>query len=224
MTTEKKGARQEMVRLLIVDDHPIVRQGLRSLIGDEPDLEIVGEAEDSPTALELVRELRPDLAVIDISLKEGSGTELVKQIHHLDENIKMLVASVYDESVYAERVIRAGAMGFVRKDEGTQGILKAIREVLGGRIYLSGQMTDFLLQRVAAGRNTESSPLANLTDRELEVFQMIGQGKNTRDIADTLSLSVKTIETHRENIKDKLQLKSPTELSYRAIQWMQSNT
>jgi DNA-binding NarL/FixJ family response regulator len=223
MNAKNSGSPHEPKRILIVDDHPIVRQGLRSLIEQEPDLTVCAEAADAPSALEYIRKNRPDLAVIDLSLKEGSGTELVKQIRHLDADVKMLVASVYNESLYAERVIRAGAMGFVRKDEGTAAILKAIREVLNGRIYLSGPMTDHLLQRLAAGKDPESSPLSNLTDRELEVFQMIGQGMATREIAEKLCLSIKTVETHRENIKEKLELKTSTELSYHAIQWMQQN-
>jgi DNA-binding NarL/FixJ family response regulator len=220
MAMTKVRAIGQKTRVLIVDDHPIVRRGLAGLIAHEPDLEICGEAEDAPAAMRLVNDSHPDVVIIDISLKSGNGIELVKQIKAHDPAIKMLVSSMYDESLYAERALRAGAMGYINKEEATDHIINAVRQVLRGQIYLSRRMTDRVLQRAAGGNWLEHSDIDGLSDRELEVFQMIGQGLSTRQIAAKLHLSVKTIETHRDNIKSKLNLKSGTELTHRAVEWV----
>ncbi len=224
MTMSKPRPVGQKTKVLIVDDHPIVRKGLAGLIAAQSDMEVCGEAEDAPGALKLLTQATPDLVVIDISLKSGNGIELVKQIKAHNTGTKMLVSSMYDESLYAERALRAGAMGYINKEEVTDNIVDAIRQVLRGQIYLSGKMTDRVLQRAAGGDWLEHSDVDALSDRELEVFQMIGQGLSTRQIAAKLHLSVKTIETHRDNIKSKLHLKSGTELTHRAVQWNLENS
>ncbi len=211
------------VAVLIVDDHPIVRRGLREIIEAEADLRVCGEAGDISEALRQVDTLKPDLAIIDISMKSGSGLELIKQIKSRKMNTKMLVSSMYDESLYAERALHAGAMGYINKEEAIKNIVSAIRQVLRGKIYLSEAMTSHMLQRARGGEQVGGSPVDVLSDRELEVFEMIGRGMTTRQIADRLFLSVKTIETHREGIKAKMHLKNSTELTRHAMQWVMEN-
>jgi DNA-binding NarL/FixJ family response regulator len=207
--------------VLIVDDHPAMRFGVKTLIGDEPGLEICGEAADLAEALRLVREQKPGLMVIDISLNGGSGLELIKQIRALDESIKMLVLTMHDETLYAERVLRAGALGFVNKGEPNERILEAIRRVQDGNIYLSPKMTERLLQQTRrTSRPKEGSPLERVTDRELDVLRLVGQGMTTRQIADHLSVSVKTVETHKEMLKHKLSLGSAAALACFAANWL----
>ena len=172
-------------RILIVDDHALVRSGMTEMIARETDLEVCGEAEDAALALQLVRERRPDLVVIDISLKEGSGVELVKQIHVEDPSIRMLVCSMHDETLYAERALRAGAMGYLNKQEPAESIMRAVRTVLGGRVYASEELADRVLRRVSRGTdNPGDSLLDALSDRELEVLGLLGEGLSTRQIAD----------------------------------------
>jgi DNA-binding NarL/FixJ family response regulator len=214
-----KPTNRQVARILIVDDHPIVRRGLAQLIAQEPDLDVCGEAADAPEAMQQVSATQPDLAVIDISLKSGNGIELVKQIKAVNDKVKMLVSSMHDESLYAERALRAGAKGFINKEEATTNIIEAIRQILRGKVYLSGRMTERVLQQVVNGDPVEQSPVDSLSDRELEVFELIGQGLTTRQIANKLHLSVKTIETHRDNIKSKLHLKNGTQLTHRAVRW-----
>ncbi|MHC4441987.1 MAG: response regulator transcription factor [Planctomycetota bacterium] len=214
---------EQKKRILIVEDHPIVRQGLRWLIGQEPDLEICGEVEDVPGALRLVNSTCPDLVVIDISLKNSNGIELVKQIKDLDIRVRMLVSSVHDDSVYAERALRAGAMGYINKQQATDKLIQAIRTVLDDRVYLSEYMADRLLDRFRRGKGAKHSLIDSLSDRELEVFELLGQGLSVRQIADKLHRSPKTVESHRENIKTKLNLDSGTELLYRAIEWVKGS-
>ena len=212
-------------RILIVDDHALVRRGLVELIEREPDLEVCGEAVDADDALRQVTAARPDLVIIDLSLKSGHGINLIKQIRASHKNVKMLVSSMHDESLFAERAVRAGALGYISKDEPTETVLQAIRHVLRGQLYLSSQMTSNLLGRAVDGKEvTERSPLQCLSDRELEVFQRIGQGQTTRQIAADLDLSVKTIETYREHIKKKLNLKNSAELNRHAVQWVLENS
>lgn len=207
-------------RVLIVDDHSLVRSGLAELIGREPDLEVCGEASDAPTAIRLVQETKPHVAIVDIMLKEGSGVELIKQIKALDSTIRMVVSSMHDENLYAERVLRAGAMGYVNKQEPAERILEAIRQVLAGRVHVSEQMADRVLRRVTRGSEEEAGTQVDaLSDRELEVLQLIGQGKATREIAEQLHLSIKTIDTYREHIKTKLGLESANELVRFAVAW-----
>ncbi len=214
-----------IVRILLVDDHALVRHGLAQLISDESDFEVCGEATNADEALLRVEELKPDLAVIDISLKGGNGIDLIKRIRAKNETIKMLVSSMHDESLFAERALQAGARGYINKQESTEKVIDAIRSVLEGHIYLSAEMTDRLLHGLATGKRPhEFSSINKLSDRELEVFEMIGKGSSTRDIAVKLHLSIKTIETHREHIKDKLGLKNGAELSCHAVKWVLEST
>lgn len=215
---------KKTVKILIVDDHPIVREGLAARLARQPDFEVCGEAEDVADALERVKSTKPDVVVIDLSLKSGQGLDLIKRIKSLDLDTKMLVSSMYDESLYAERSLRAGAMGYVNKQEVSEKIIEAIRQVLEGKIYLSPRMTERLLQRAVGSQpQLVQSPYESLTDRELEIFKMIGKGMTTRQIANDLHLSVKTVETHRENIKGKLDLPNSAELSREAVQWVMEN-
>jgi DNA-binding NarL/FixJ family response regulator len=211
-------------RILIVDDHPIVRQGLTLLIANEPDLEVCGEAADSGEAVRQLTASRPDLIVVDISLHSGNGIELIKQIRSRDPNVKMLVSSMHDESLFAERALRAGAMGYINKAEATDKVVEAIRQVIRGKIYLSPRMTERMLCRaIGTEESLDHSPIDSLSDRELEVFELIGQGLTTRQIANKLHLSPKTVETYRENIKSKLNLANATELTRHAVQWTLEN-
>lgn len=212
-------------RIMVVDDHPIVRQGLSQLIGSEPGLEVCGEASDAAEALKLLAETKPDLIIVDISLNSGNGIELIKQIKVRDENVRMLVSSMHDESLFAERALRAGAMGYINKAETTDKVFDAIHQVLAGKIYLSARMTDRMLCRaIGSEEHMTGSPIDSLSDRELEVFELIGQGLTTRQIAAKLHLSPKTVETYRENIKSKLNLNNATELTRHAVQWtLESN-
>lgn len=207
-------------KILIVDDHSLVRSGLSDLLNSQADLEVCGEAEDAATAVGLVREKHPDLAIIDIMLKGGSGVELIKQIKALDPSVRMLVSSMHDETLYAERVLSAGAMGYVNKQEPASRVLDAIRQILAGRVYVSEKIADRVLRRVSHGAGEPGrTPLDTLSDRELEVFTLIGQGLATRQIAERLNLSIKTIDTYREHIKTKLDLESANELVRSAVAW-----
>ena len=213
-------------RIMIVDDHPIVRRGLADLINDEPDLQVVGEAASVAEAEQRLPEVAPDLALIDLSLGDGHGLELIKHVRSNNLGIQMLVVSMADEALYADRVLRAGASGYLRKDQATDHIVEAIHQVLGGRVYLSDTATTRVLNRVAGGSSARPaggdalpapSPIATLSDRELEVFEMLGDGMGSREIAERLHLSVKTVETYREKIKGKLDLKNGNELTRHAI-------
>ena len=215
----KSGFNKQRSRILIVDDHPLIRKGISTLIAQEPDLEICGEAADVSEALRQVKLTSPDVVLIDISLKNGHGIELIEQIKARNDQARMLVSSMYDEALYAERVMRAGAMGYINKQEATEKLVDAIRLVLDGQVYLSTQMTERMLHRVVDGRPLEDDPISRLSNRELEVFELIGRGLTTRQIAQNLCLSPKTIESHREKIKTKLALRNSTELSRRAVQW-----
>jgi len=218
----KQTTTKEKRRVFLVDDHPIVRQGLAELIEPEPDLEICGQAEDAAGALRTIRETRPDLAVVDISLKDSSGIELIKDLKVRFPDLVVLVLSMHDESFYAERVLRAGAKGYVTKDEATEDVILAIRKLLDGGLYLSEKMSAKMLSKFVEGpAERGTTPMERLTDRELQVFELIGQGISTRNIAEKLHLSVKTVESHRENIKRKLKLDNATELLQHAIKWVQ---
>jgi DNA-binding NarL/FixJ family response regulator len=207
-------------RIFIVDDHALVRHGLRELIAHESDLEVCGDAEGADTALQQIAATMPDLLIVDISLKSGSGLELIKRVKSHHPDIKVLVSTMHDESLFAERALHAGASGYVNKHESTDKVIEAIRRVLAGHVYLSSTMTDELLQRVAGvPAASSSSSIDTLSDRELEVFALIGKGLGTRTIAERLHLSVKTIETYREHIKQKLSLKTSAELARRAAYW-----
>jgi DNA-binding NarL/FixJ family response regulator len=207
--------------VLIVDDHPAVREALALRIGRQADMEVCGEAEDMAEALRQIANNPPDLAVVDISLKTGSGIDLIKRIKDRTNQIRILVWSMHSESLYAERALRAGALGYINKDQATERIVEAIRRVLAGKIYLSESMAERLLQRSVGGQQEEGSrsPLDVLADRELEVFRLIGKGIKTADIAERLHLSVKTIETYRDRIRHKLGLADGTTLAHFATQW-----
>src|ERR1700722_20806911 len=208
-------------RILIVDDHPLVRSGLRLLIDCEHDLSVCGEAANADEAMRLLEQHKPDLLIVDLSLKESSGLELIKRIKAKHPDAKMLVSSMFEESLYAERVLNAGALGYVHKQEGMERVIEAIRCVLSGRVWLSTAMSDRMLRRMTISQAPPTqSPVHTLSDRELEVFELIGRGRSTKDIAKQLHLSVKTVETHREKIKAKLGLVSGAELTRAAVQWI----
>jgi DNA-binding NarL/FixJ family response regulator len=207
-------------RVLLVDDHPIVRQGLALLIDREADLSVCGEADGAHSAFHAIETLRPDLVVLDISLNGPDGLEVLKEIRVKTGSLPVLILSMHDESIYAERAMRAGANGYIMKQEATEKVLIAIRRILQGDVYLSDRLTTTMLQQyVRGGAATKSSPLLNLTDRELEVFRLIGEGHGTRQIADELHLSVKTIESYQAHIKEKLALRNARELVQHAIEW-----
>jgi DNA-binding NarL/FixJ family response regulator len=207
-------------RILIVDDHPMMRKGLAQLIDNEPDLKVFAEADTAGQAIDLVAKQKFDLALLDISLPDKNGLELIKDIRALHPELPVLVVSMHDEMVYAERVLRAGGRGYIMKQEGGGKFLAAIRQVLSGQVYVSQQMSARILE-VFSGRQPENfgSPVRKFSDREFEVFQLIGQGIGTREIAEKLHLSVKTVEVHRANIKEKLGLKTATELVRYAVRW-----
>jgi DNA-binding NarL/FixJ family response regulator len=205
-------------RIFIVDDHPIVRQGLMQMINPESDMMVVGQEEDAYQALRLIRQLKPDLTLLDISLKDTGGIELLKEMRAQDPDLQVLILSMHDESLYAERALRAGARGYVMKQEAPQVLLEAIRKVLKGEVYVSEKMSAVLLQRIVGNRKPGATlPMDRLTDREMEIFRMIGAGMTVKEIAEKLFLSAKTIEAHREHIKEKLSLKTSAELLRFAI-------
>ncbi len=208
-------------RVLLIDDHPILRQGLAQLINQEPDLMVCGEADEAPKGFEAVRTTKPDIAVVDISLKGGNGLELIKNIKASYPDLPVLVLSMHDEVLYAERALRAGGRGYIMKEVAIEEVLVAIRRVLKGEIFLSEPMKERMVQLVANGRSKKvSSPMELLTDRELEVFRLIGEGRGTRQIAEDLHLSVRTVEAYREYIKEKLNLRNATELVQHAFHWV----
>ncbi len=211
-------------RVLIVDDHPVVRQGLVLAFGREPDLEVCGEAEHIEEALRLVEGQHPDVVIIDLSLDGEDGIELIDYIKSRWPAVRILVYSSHDEETYAGRVLRAGAAGFISKREAMPKIVAAIRLVLGGEVSLSPAMTTRLLQRAAVGKPLDHNPADTLSNRELQVFEMIGRGMNTVEIAHKLQVSPKTIESHRKVIKIKLNVQTSAQLSRRAFQWVQENS
>jgi len=222
-TAARQPAKKAKAKILVVDDHPIVRQGIVQMISHETDLEVCAEAEAASDALKAIAATSPDAAIVDLSLKGSSGLELLKDIRVRYPKLPVLVLSVYDESMYAERALRAGARGYMMKEEAAEKVLTAIRRILGGQIYLSENMASRLLHVLVDGRaETGSSPAERLSDRELEVFQLIGRGFGNSDIARQLHLSPKTVETYRGHIKEKLNLTSSTELLQHAIRWAQS--
>lgn len=209
-------------RVFIVDDHPIVREGLAQLINREPDLEVCGDAEEMNAALHNVTALKPDILIVDISLNGPDGLELLKHIRAKDPGLPILILSMHDESIYAERALRAGANGYIMKQEGTDRVLTALRRILNREIYVSDHVANKMLRQFAAGgsRTPNRSPLDELSDRELEVLRLIGEGHSTRQIAEDLHLSVKTVETYQGHLKDKLGLKNSRELVQYAVEWI----
>ena len=227
MTTQKAINRDEPrptdapARVLLVDDHPIVRFGLAQLIEDEPDMAVCGQATDAGEAMKMIPELDPDLIVVDITLDGTNGIELIKQIKAQRESAKMLVASMHDETLFAERALRAGAKGYVNKHEATTELVHAIRRVLKGKIYLSDRMTDRMMERAVSGEeDPNESSIDALSDRELEIFELIGRGMTARQIAQKLHLSIKTVDTYRSHIKGKMNLKNNSELAVHAAKWV----
>jgi DNA-binding NarL/FixJ family response regulator len=220
MPPKNKAARK---RLLIVDDHPMMRTGLAQLIDNEKDLKVGAEADNARAAMDIAVSQPLDLILLDISLPDKNGLELIKDIRALKPALPILVVSMHDESLYAERVLRAGGRGYIMKQEGGKKLLEAIHQVLGGQIYVSEKMSAGILESFS-GRHAEVaiSPVQQLSDREFEVFQLIGQGESTREIATHLHLSVKTVEVHRLNIKRKLKLKTATDLVRHAVRWLET--
>lgn len=208
------------IRVLIVDDHPMMRHGLRETLLADPELEICAEAADVGEALDAARESKPQVALIDISLPSGSGLELAKRMLTVRSDVKILFVSMHDDAVFAERGLRAGALGYINKERPAKELLEAVRKVARGEFALSQSMTERLVRRGINPTRKGPSGVERLSDRELEVFELIGRGLGTRDIAERLSLSIKTVESHRENIKSKLNLDSGTELSRQATLWI----
>ena len=210
-------------RLLIIDDHPMMRNGLAQLIDNEGDLKVCGQADTAGQAINLVAKNKFDLALCDISLPDKNGLELIKDLRTLHPDLPILVVSMHDEMIYAERVLRAGGRGYIMKQEGGEKFIHAIRQVLAGQIYVSEKMSSRILEIFSGGgKKSDNSPVGKLSDREFEVFQLIGHGKGTREIAEQLHLSVKTVEVHRANIKAKLELKTATDLVRCAVRWADS--
>lgn len=219
-----KGKSRKAKQVLIVDDHPMMREGLAQLINREKDLAVAGEADSAARAVEQTAQLKPDLVIVDITLPGRSGLDLIRDLHAVHPAALVLVVSMHEESLYAERVLRAGGRGYVMKQAGGKKLMEAIRQVLGRQIYVSADTSARILETFS--RNSGETPatgVQGLSDREFEIFQLIGQGENTRDIAKKLNLSVKTVEVHRLNIKGKLKLTTASELIHFAIRWMQSN-
>lgn len=223
MTSKLVASGGKPIRVVLVDDHPMVRERLAELINREPDLRVCGEAEDCAGASRVIAATRPHLAIVDLTLRGSHGMDLIKDLQAAQPQVKILVVSMQEESLYAERVILAGARGYITKQEATRKVMQAIRTVLAGEVYLSGQLTSQLLTRVVGQQRPETAlSVASLADRELQVFEMIGRGLGTRQIAAQLHLDVKTIETYRARIKEKLKLKDAAELLQRAIAWVHS--
>lgn len=207
-------------RVLLVDDHPIVRQGLRRLISNEPGLAVCGEAESVREARQAIRDQQPDVVVVDLSLKEGDGLELVKDVRAHHPGLPILVLSMYDESVFAARLLAAGANGYIMKQAASDQFIAALRQVLAGRTYLSESASLGLIRKISPGSNRSGSPIDNLSNRELQVLQMIGKGMSSREMAGSLNLSIKTVEAHRQRIKRKLGLKTSAHLVQFAADWV----
>jgi DNA-binding NarL/FixJ family response regulator len=216
--------KRNVAKILIVDDHPIVREHLKSLIEKQKDLKVCASVPDAAQAMLAIVAQSPDLAIVDLSLKGTHGLDLVKDMASMYPGLHILVLSMHDESLFADRVLAAGARGYITKQEATSRIMTAIRKVLEGGIYMSDRMTERILHRAVGGDEKKPvSPLSQLTDRELQVFQLIGHGLTTRQIAKQLHVDVKTVETYRARIKEKLQLTSATALLQYAVQWVQNS-
>jgi DNA-binding NarL/FixJ family response regulator len=221
MTTRAHAAEStKRYRVLVVDDHPIVRQGLALMINGEPDLVVCGEAEEAGSALEAVARQRPDVVVLDLSLQGPDGIDVLKTIRTTQPDLPVLILSMHDESIYAERALRAGANGYIMKQEATENVLVALRRILRRELHVSERVANRLLKHYVGGAPKGAEPtVASLSDRELEVFRLMGAGQGTREIAEVLHLSVKTVESYQAHIKEKLSLRSSRELIKRAIEW-----
>jgi DNA-binding NarL/FixJ family response regulator len=208
------------MKILIVDDHPMLREGLAMHIASQGDMEICGEAEDTIAALKAFESSQPDLVIVDIALKDSDGVDLIRRIRERDETARILVWSMYPEDIYAERALRAGARGYLNKTRATRELIEAIRSVWAGKMYVSGDFTDKMLQELVAGGRSGKSPIDYLSDRELQAFESMGHGMTTDAIAARMHVSPKTVETYRVRIKRKLGIKNATELVQRATQWV----
>jgi DNA-binding NarL/FixJ family response regulator len=211
------------VKIFLVDDHPLVREWLTNLIQNQPDLVICGEAEDAPTALRAISAIKPAVAIVDITLKQGSGIELIKSLKAVEPNIAVIVLSMHDERLYAERALRAGARGYIMKRETAKKVITAIREVLAGKIHMSENLSAAFAQKFVDGRLPASGSLVEqLSDRELEVFQLLGKGYETRRVAEMMNVSMKTVQAHCAHIKEKLKLTNAAELLREAVRWQEN--
>ena len=207
-------------KIVVVDDHPVFREGLVRILNREPDLQVIAEAGDAVEAQRLVRKLKPELVMVDISLDGSNGIDLTKSLRGEFPTIAILVLSMHKETIYAERAMRAGANGYIMKRENGRELLAAVRQVLNKKLYLSQDVTELMLQRRLNSDAPENRPVVDLlSDRELQIYQLIGDGYGTRQIAESLNLSMKTVETHREHIREKLNLNSSFELTQHAIHW-----
>ena len=221
MNMDRSDSSTAKTRVLIVEDHPLFRQGLTWLINDQPDMQVCGTADNVADGLVLVRSVAAEILILDISLKGPSGLELIKEMAAQGLDVPILVLSMHEESLYAERVLRAGARGYISKEEPPERVLSAMRQVLHGQTYLSPQMTAKILRTFSSGP-TQITGIEGLTDRELEVFQLIGRGYTTREIGARLNVGSTTVETYRGRIKTKLNLENATQLSHEAVRWVQS--
>lgn len=211
--------------IFIVDDHPLLRRGLAELINREPDMVFCGEAEDSPSAMKQIMQIKPDLVIVDISLKGYNGIELIKNIKAFDQKIQVLVLSMHDESVYAMRVLKAGAKAYVMKQEVTEKVMDAVRRIRAGKVFVSERVASRMLDQVVIGGDpTSGSPVDLLSDRELEIVNMIGSGLPTREIAAKLHISIKTVESHRARIKEKLSLENAIQLVQFCVRWVEESS
>lgn len=222
--SELERSVSRICRILVVDDHPIMVEGCANLLGRQSDMEVCGTADNAGDALRIYQELFPNVAIVDVSLENSSGLDLIKQIIDCDEHARILVISMYDESLYGERALKAGALGYLNKREATEKLVEAVRSVARGDVFASEKLTRRLLSRVVGHRVTTSeSPIETLTDRELEVFKLVGEGMTLKKIASQLDLSPKTVSNYRDNIRAKLGLANITELVRRATQWVLEN-
>jgi DNA-binding NarL/FixJ family response regulator len=220
MIQKNRSTRGGKIRVLVVDDHPIVRQGLAQVINQENDMVLDSEAGGATEALECFKKAKPDIAIIDISLKGTNGLDLTKSLLAIAPEFPILVLSMHDESLYVERVLRAGARGYLMKHEATEKVVNALRKILGGDIYVSENMSEVLLQKFISGKDaSKNESVENLSDRELEILQLVGRGRGTRKIAEELHVSIKTIESHYAKIKEKLNLENVNELIQYAVKW-----
>jgi DNA-binding NarL/FixJ family response regulator len=215
----KKSGEPSPIRIFLVDDHPIVRRGFQLLLAMEPGLAVCGEADSAPVALERILALKPDVAIVDLSLKSSSGLELIKQLRNQSATLKILVFSMRAEDFYAERALRAGANGYITKEEGTEKAIEAIRMITQGKPYVSPQLADSMIARMA-GKSDKNGAIDLLSDREMEVLELVGKGMGSQEIATSLGISMKTVESHREHIKTKLGLRNASELVRYAFNWM----
>jgi DNA-binding NarL/FixJ family response regulator len=224
MTKTPKAETAAATRILIVDDHPLVREGLIGLLAAQNDFVVCGEASGIAEARRIVAAMKPDVAIVDLTLNDGNGMDLIKELKAKFSGIKVLVVSMHEESLFAERVLRAGAVGYVSKQEASRTIVQAVRTILAGKLYLSPNMTELVVQRAfISGMDLSRPPVDRLTEREREVFELIGAGLSSRQIAVKLEVSPKTVETHREHIKEKLELTTAAELTKYAVEWVIEN-